>query len=155
VRRLVRRNLFVHFINIKPFVGCGAYGYVGEGEHFPAVRACSGSRGSGAGPQRRSSTDPQAFLINFPRRAVAEALVLPLLILEAEPSIKAGLSVGNRRIGVEIDFLVFEAAPRPLDKDVVDAAAHADRDPLPLQGAGEVVAGEPAAWSALKISSRP
>jgi hypothetical protein len=32
-----------HLINIKSCVGCGACGYVGEGEHFPAFRACSGS----------------------------------------------------------------------------------------------------------------
>jgi hypothetical protein len=38
--------------------------------------------------------------------------VLPLLIVEAEPSINAGLGLGDRRIGVEVDFLVFEAAPR-------------------------------------------
>ena len=38
----------------------GAGGYVGEGEHFPAFRACSGSGGSGAGRRRRSSTYPPA-----------------------------------------------------------------------------------------------
>jgi hypothetical protein len=41
-------------------VGCGACGYVGEGEHFPALRACSGSGGSAAGRRSRSSTYPQA-----------------------------------------------------------------------------------------------
>jgi hypothetical protein len=49
--------------------------HVGEGEHFPVFRACSGSGGSAAGRQRRSSTYPQAFLVNLPRRAVVEALV--------------------------------------------------------------------------------
>jgi hypothetical protein len=38
----------------------GACGYVGEGEHFPAFRACSGSGGSGAGRRSRSSTYPRA-----------------------------------------------------------------------------------------------
>ena len=42
------------------FVCCGACGYVGEGEHFPAFRGCSGSGGSGAGRRSRSSTYPQA-----------------------------------------------------------------------------------------------
>src|SRR5260370_25000154 len=42
-------------------VCCGACGYVGEGEHFPAFRACSGSGGSGDGRRSRSSTYPQAF----------------------------------------------------------------------------------------------
>src|SRR3982074_1700389 len=51
-------------------------------------------------------------------------------------------------IGVEVDLLVFETAPQPLDKDIVRVAAlaiHADRDRVVLQGAGEVVAGELAA----------
>jgi hypothetical protein len=111
----------LHLIDIKSFVGCGACGYVGEGEHFPACRVCSGSGGSGAGRQSRSSTYPQAFLVNLPRRAIAEALVLALLIVKAEPGTDANLGLGDRRIGVEVDFLVFEAAPQPLDEDVVHA----------------------------------
>src|SRR5580693_7561426 len=106
----------------NPFVGRGACGYVGEGEHFPAFRAGSGGGGSGAGRQSRSSTYPQAFLVNLPRRAIAEALVLALLIVEAKPSANAGLGLGDRRIGVKVDLLVFEASPRPLDADVVHAA---------------------------------
>ena len=54
----------------------------------------------------------------------------------------------DRCIGVEVDFFVFEAAPQPLDEDVVHVAAlpvHADHDAVPLQGAGEFVAGELAA----------
>jgi hypothetical protein len=35
-----------------------------------------GERGSGAGRQSRSFTYPQAFLVNLPRRAIAEALML-------------------------------------------------------------------------------
>src|SRR5215467_13279377 len=68
----------VHFINIKSEVGGGACGDVGEGEHFRAFRAGSGSGGSAAGRQRRSSIYPQAFLVNLPRRAIAEALVLTI-----------------------------------------------------------------------------
>jgi hypothetical protein len=52
-----------------------ACGDVVEGKHFPAFRARSGSGGSAAGRQRRSSTYPQAFLVNLPRRAIAEALM--------------------------------------------------------------------------------
>ena len=33
-------------ININFFFGCGAHGYVGEGEHFLAPRAGSGSGGA-------------------------------------------------------------------------------------------------------------
>src|SRR2546427_13177767 len=76
------------------------------------------------------------------------------------------LASGDTGIGVEVDLLVFEAAPQPLDEDVVHVAAlaiHADGDRVTLQGVGEIVAGELAApslrwgrlWSVLKISGRP
>src|SRR6202035_3348196 len=119
--------LTFHPINIKAFVGCGACGYVGEGEHFSAFRARSGDGGSGASRQSRSSTYPQSFLVNLPRRAIAEALVLALLIVEIVPGADAGLGLGDRRIGVEVDFLVFEASPQPLDENVV----HGDAPPRP------------------------
>ena len=91
--------------------------------------------------------------------------MLALLIVEGQPSANAGLGLGNTRIGVEVDFLVFEAPPQSLDEDVVHAAplaVHADGDLVALQGAGEVVAGELASprfregrlWSVLKISGR-
>src|ERR1700719_4381983 len=104
--------------------------------------------------------------------------MLALVIVEAEPGANAGLGLGDRRMGIEVDFLVFEAPPQSLDEDVVHAAPppsrgqalaiHADRYLVALQGAGEVVAGELAApslrwgrlwsvlpWSVLKISGRP
>src|SRR5438552_17989519 len=135
-------------LTLIAFVDCVACGYVGEGEHFPAFRACSGSGGSAADRQRQSSTYPQALLVTLLRRAVAGALVLPLLVVEAEPSADAGLGFGHRRVGIEVDFLVFEAAPQPLDEDIVHApalAVHADGDPMSLEGGGEIVAGELAA----------
>src|SRR3984893_7871021 len=51
--------LTFHPINIKAFVGCGACGYVGEGEHFPAFRARSGGgkRSRSAKPIVHISTD--------------------------------------------------------------------------------------------------
>src|SRR5690348_5796761 len=69
--------------NINSLVDCGACGYVGEGEHFPAFRARSGSGGSTAGRQRRSSTYPQAFLVNLTWCAIAEALVLALDVVKS------------------------------------------------------------------------
>jgi len=41
-----------------------------------------GSGGSADGRQRRSSTYPQAFVVNLARRVVAEALVLALFVIE-------------------------------------------------------------------------
>src|SRR5262245_17429565 len=100
-------------------VDCSACGHVGEGEHFPAFRAGSGSGGSVAGRQRRSSTYPQAVLVNLPWGAIAEALVLALVVVKVQPGANTDPGLGDRCIGVEVDFLVFEAAPQSLDKDVV------------------------------------
>src|SRR5438552_16682702 len=115
----------------------GACGYVGEGEHFPAFRAGSGSGGSAAGRRSRSSTYPQAFLVNLPRCTIAEALVLALGVVKVQPSANTGLGFGHSRIGMEVDLFVFETAPQPLDEDVVHEpalAVHAYRDAMPLQG---------------------
>ena len=74
--------------------------------------------------------------------------MLTLLVIKAEPGADAGLGLGDAGVGVEVDLLVFEAAPQPLDENVVHIAAlaiHADGDLVALQGAGEVVAGELAA----------
>ena len=74
--------------------------------------------------------------------------MLALDVVKVQPGADTGLGFGHGRIGMEVDLLVFEAAPQPLDEDVVHApalAVHADGDPVPLEGAGEVVAGELAA----------
>jgi hypothetical protein len=103
---------------------------------------------------------------DLPRRAVAEALVLALVIVEAEPGADAGLGLGDRRIGVEVDFLVFEAAPQPLDEDVVHAAAPRFREGRLLPSMLIVMARASSTpvnsllvnwhpWSVLKISGVP
>jgi hypothetical protein len=40
--------------------------------------------GSAAGRRRRSSTYPQAFLVDLPRRAVTEALMLALVVVQGD-----------------------------------------------------------------------
>src|SRR3954454_4235978 len=114
-------------VNINPVVGGCAGGDVGEGA---------------AGRRSRSSTYPRAFcFVGLARRAIAQALVLALLVIKAEPGADAGLGLGDAGIGVEVDLLVFEAAPQPLNEDVVHVAAlavHADRDFVALQGASEI-----------------
>src|SRR6516165_4917926 len=112
---------------------------------IPRFPSSLGKRGKPAGRQRRSSTYPQALFVNLPRRPITKALVLALLVVENEPAANASPGLAYRRIGVEVDLLVFEAAPQPLDKDVVHAATlavHADHDLMGLQNAGEVLAGE-------------
>src|SRR6476659_347178 len=71
--------------------------------------------------------------------------MLAFVVIKAEPAANPRLGLGNALIGIEVDFLVFEAAPQPLNEDVVHAAAlavHADHHPVPLQCPGELVAGE-------------
>jgi hypothetical protein len=138
----------IYLIKIKFLIGGCACGDVGEGEHFPAFRVGSGSGGSAAGRQRRSSTYPQTLLVNLPRRAIAEALVLALRVVKVQPGANTGFGLGHCRISVQVDLLVFGAAPQSLDKDVVHATAfavHADHDGMPPQDAGEVATGEPTA----------
>src|SRR6516162_2551628 len=121
-------------VDINPVVGGCAGGDVGQGA---------------AGRRNRSSTYPPAFcFVGLTRRAIAQALVLALLIIKAEPGADADLGPGDTGTGVEVDLLVFEAAPQPLDEDVVHVAAlaiPADGDRVALQGVGEIVAGELAA----------
>ena len=82
-------------VNINPVVSGCAGGDVGEG---------------GAGRRSRSSTYPRAFyFVDLARRAIAQALVLPLLVIEVEPGADAGLGLGDAGICVEVDLLVFEA----------------------------------------------
>jgi hypothetical protein len=45
--------------------------------------------------------------------------VLARLVIEAEPGADAHLGLGDTGVGVEVDLLVFEAPPQPLDEDVV------------------------------------
>src|SRR6516164_8121889 len=132
---------------INPSVRGGACGDVDEGEHFAGFRAGSGSGGSADGRQRRSSTYPQAF-VNLARRVVAEALVLALFVIEAEPGANAGLCLGDTGIGMQVDLLILQTAPQPLDEDVVHTAAfaiHADCDTAPIEHCDELGVGELAA----------
>ena len=63
-----------------------------------------------AGRRSRPSTYPRAFrFVGLTRRAIAQALVLALLIIKAEPGTDAGLGLRDTGIGVEVDLLVFEA----------------------------------------------
>jgi hypothetical protein len=99
--------------------------------------------------------------------------MLPFFVVEAQPGTDPGPRPGGAGISVEVDLLVFQTAPQPLDENIVHAAApaiHADHDAALFEdagelgagelGAGELGAGELAAprfregrlWSVLKIS---
>ena len=49
--------------------------------------------------------------------------MLALRIVKVQPGANTGLGFGHTRLSMEVDLLVFEAAPQPLDEDVVHAAA--------------------------------
>ncbi len=85
--------------------------------------------------------------------------MLALLVVKTSQQPNAGLGLGDVAIGIEVDLLVFEAAPQPLDEDVVHA-----RGPLPsmlivtpcrfsVPVKSSLVNWLP--WSVLKISGRP
>src|SRR6516162_2935435 len=81
--------------------------------------------GSADGRQRRSSTYPQAFVVNLARRVVAEALVLALFVIEAEPAPMPAFASATPALGMQVDLLIFQTAPQPLDEDGVHTAAFA------------------------------
>src|SRR6266536_2810940 len=76
----------------------------------------------GCGRRRsRSATYPWAFcFVGLTRRAIAQALVLALLVIKAKPGANARFRLGDAGIGVEVDLLVFQAAPR-LTKSMITA----------------------------------
>src|SRR3954466_7057699 len=69
-------------------------------------------------------------------------------VVEAEIPADRGASLGDRVVSSEVDLLVLDRSPEPLDEDVVapgTLAVHADGDPVPGQHTGEGPAGELAA----------
>ena len=107
------------------------------------------------------------------RRAVAERLVRPLFVVEAEIPRQAGIELRYTAVVPEVDVLVLDRTPKALDEDVPSsgrqagplpgpgfvedppAAVHADPYLVRLEHAGERRAGELTALSVLKISGRP
>src|SRR5258708_2279128 len=84
-----------------------------------------------------------------------KARIRALAVVEVQ--IPADRSARFADVGPQIDLLVFDRAPEPLNEDVVAPRApaiHADRDGVVEERAGEVDAGE-LAWSVLKISGLP
>src|SRR6201984_3395840 len=92
--------------------------------------------------------------------------MLAFVVVKAEPGANPSLGLGNVLIGIEVDFLVFEAAPQPLDEDVVHVAAPCFRRGRLLPSMlimtpccfrvpvkSSLVNWLP--WSVLKISGRP
>src|SRR4249919_541141 len=69
-------------------------------------------------------------------------------VVEAEILADRGAGLGDRVVSSQVDLLVLDRSPEPLDEDVVapgTLAVHADRDPVPGQHTDEHLAGELAA----------
>jgi hypothetical protein len=79
-------------------------------------------------------------------------------IVEIQVAPDRGSRLADTVVGPQVDLLVFDAAPQPLDEDVVSPrtfAVHADRDAVLDQQAGERGARELRALAVLKISGLP
>src|SRR4029077_7843245 len=83
------------------------------------------------------------------RRSGGKPRMRPFGVIEVQIPPERSTCLADTVIGVQIDLLIFDRPPQPLDKDVVaprTAAIHADRDRVLQQQAG---------GSVLKISGRP
>src|SRR6478752_6750428 len=68
-----------------------------------------------------------------------------LAIVEGQIPPERSACLADAVIGMQIDLLIFDRPPQPLDKDIVaprTATIHADRDRVLQQQAGERGAGE-------------
>src|SRR5882724_8728730 len=72
---------------------------------------------------RPFSVETSLLLVDGARRTVVMALMLALVVVDAQPGANAGLGLGDAGISVDVDLLVVQAAPQPFDKDIVHATA--------------------------------
>src|SRR5438552_2473505 len=90
----------------------------------------------------------QALVPYRHRGAVAVRLMRAGLIIEADPLADAGFRFAAIAVALEIDVLMLQRAPQPLDEDIVHppaAAVHRDLDASLSERASEGRAGELAA----------
>src|SRR5574341_1941972 len=67
------------------------------------------------------------------RRPIVEALVRPALVVKMEVARQGKLQLPQALVGVEVDVLVFDTPPQPLDEHIVDptpAPVHAEVHPV-------------------------
>src|ERR1700760_5038110 len=73
---------------------------------------------------------------NRTRRPITQSLAETLLVVKPQPAANALARLCNRAIGFDEHVLVLQAAPQPLDEDVVQEsplAVHADPDAVAFQ----------------------
>jgi hypothetical protein len=75
--------------------------------------------------------------------AVIQCLVQPFIIIKLQVGRDRLAGLGHARIGFEMNLLILETAPEPLDEDAEPpAAVHADGNLVLTEHVGEVVVGE-------------
>src|ERR1700733_5483501 len=82
---------------------------------------------------------------NRTRCPVAKRLMRPLVVVESKPSADAPACLDHRAIRLDEHLLILQAAPQPLDEDVVQKppfAVHADPHARGLKFIQERGAGE-------------
>ncbi len=68
-----------------------------------------------------------------------------LLVIKGDVLPKGLSGLWHTGVGLEVNLLIFDSAPEPLDKNIVtpcSLAIHGDLDLLTLEHIGEVYAGE-------------
>src|SRR5215216_3886867 len=86
--------------------------------------------------------------IGVVRRPSVKARMRALAVVEIQIPADRGARLGDAVVGPQMDLLVFDRTPEPLDEHVVapcPLAVHADRNGVVEEQAGEVLAGELAA----------
>lgn len=88
------------------------------------------------------NTRPTAIAIDIDRigRPIAQRLVRTVVVVERDVLRQTERQLGNRGLSLQVHVLMFNAAPQPLDKDVVQrppASVHADGNAIPLEPARE------------------
>src|SRR5207244_5898274 len=98
---------------------------------------------------RRAGFDfDQALAPHLHRRSIAQRLMKAPLVVKVDPFTDSGSCLAPVAVALEIDVLMLERAPQPLDEDVVHPAAapiHRDLDASLSERASEGRAGELAA----------
>lgn len=91
--------------------------------------------------------------IGLCRCFIAQRLVWPPGVVVLHPPVHSGLQLGHFGVFLQVDVLVFDASPEPLDKHVVHPPpppVHADLHAPFLEPAGPLLAGKLAALVGVK-----
>ena len=128
----------------KACCGCRG-GHVGDAEASSKLRAAGWERHV-HGVRRQEARHPRPP--HGHRGAAVERLMGPRVVVERDPGRDPGTRLEAVGIALQIDLLVLQRSPQPLDEDVVQptaAAVHRDSHAGSLQDRGECGRGELAA----------